>query len=109
MNEPDWKGALAEAFDHALAYFEGLPGRPIIPPATLPELRAALGGPLPEQPVEDREVVADLAMGRRVGQRPLLRIRGRRHHSSSVGGGLAGLELGPKRRFVRSRAGGQCG
>jgi glutamate/tyrosine decarboxylase-like PLP-dependent enzyme len=62
MNEPDWKGALAEAFDHALAYFEGLPGRPIIPPATLPELRAALGGPLPEQPVEDREVVADLAM-----------------------------------------------
>jgi glutamate/tyrosine decarboxylase-like PLP-dependent enzyme len=62
MNEPDWKGALAEAFDHALAYVEGLPGRPIIPPATLPELRAALGGPLPEQPVEDREVVADLAM-----------------------------------------------
>ena len=25
MNEPDWKGALAEAFEHALAYLEGLP------------------------------------------------------------------------------------
>ena len=35
MNEPDWKGALAEAFDHALAYLEGLPERPIAAPATL--------------------------------------------------------------------------
>ena len=39
MNEPDWKGTLAEAFDHALGYLEGLPDRPIIPPATLAELR----------------------------------------------------------------------
>ena len=47
MNEPDWKGTLAEAFDHALGYLEGLPDRPIIPPATLAELRTTLGGPLP--------------------------------------------------------------
>ena len=62
MNEPDWKGALAEAFEHALAYLEGLPARPIAAPATLAELRAALGGPLPEQPLEAREVIEDLVL-----------------------------------------------
>ena len=62
MNEPDWKGALAEAFHHALAYLEGLPERPIAAPATLAELRAALGGPLPEQPIEAREVIEDLVL-----------------------------------------------
>ena len=62
MNEPDWKGALAEAFEHALAYLEGLPARPIAAPATLSELRAALGGPLPEQPLEAREVIEDLVL-----------------------------------------------
>jgi glutamate/tyrosine decarboxylase-like PLP-dependent enzyme len=62
MNEPDWKGALAEAFEHALAYLEGLPARPIAAPATLAELRAALGGPLPERPLEAREVIEDLVL-----------------------------------------------
>ena len=62
MNEPDWKGALAEAFEHALAYLEGLPARPIAAPATLAELRAALGGPLPEQPLEARAVIEDLVL-----------------------------------------------
>ena len=62
MNEPDWKGALAEAFEHALAYLEGLPARRIAAPATLAELRAALGGPLPERPLEAREVIEDLVL-----------------------------------------------
>jgi glutamate/tyrosine decarboxylase-like PLP-dependent enzyme len=61
MDQPDWKGPLEEAFDQALAYLEGLPGRPLAGSATLAELRAALGGPLPERPLEPREVVADLA------------------------------------------------
>jgi hypothetical protein len=61
MDQPDWKGSLGEAFDQALAYLEGLPGRPLAGRATLPELRAALGGPLPEAPLEPREVVAALA------------------------------------------------
>jgi glutamate/tyrosine decarboxylase-like PLP-dependent enzyme len=61
MNEPDWKGALGEALDHALAYLEGLPARPVGSRASLAELRAALGGPLPQQPLEPREVVAALA------------------------------------------------
>src|SRR6185437_2317418 len=62
MNEPDWKGPLGEAFDHAVAYLQELPGRPITASATLAELRSALGGPLPEQPLDPRDVVADLAI-----------------------------------------------
>jgi glutamate/tyrosine decarboxylase-like PLP-dependent enzyme len=62
MNEPDWKGALAEAFEHALAYLEGLPARRIAAPATLAELRAALGGPLPERQLEARAVIEDLVL-----------------------------------------------
>src|SRR5262245_9626364 len=41
----DWKGSLGEAFDQAVAYLEGLPARPVRSRASLPELRAALGGP----------------------------------------------------------------
>jgi glutamate/tyrosine decarboxylase-like PLP-dependent enzyme len=61
MNEPDWKRPLGEAFDQALAYLEGLSGRPVPSRAGLSELRAALGGPLPERPLDPREVVAELA------------------------------------------------
>ena len=61
MDRPDWKGSLGEAFDRAVAYLEGLPTRPVPGRASLPELRAALGGPLPERPLEPREVVAALA------------------------------------------------
>jgi glutamate/tyrosine decarboxylase-like PLP-dependent enzyme len=61
MKEPDWKGALGEAFGEALAYLEGLPTRPLTGYASLATLRAALGGPLPEVPLEARQVVGDLA------------------------------------------------
>jgi glutamate/tyrosine decarboxylase-like PLP-dependent enzyme len=61
VDRPDWKGSLGEAFDRAVAYLEGLPTRPVPGRASLPELRAALGGPLPERPLEPREVVAALA------------------------------------------------
>ena len=61
MNEPDWKRPLGEAFDQALAYLEGLPARPVAGRAGLAELRATLGGPLPERPLDPGEVVAELA------------------------------------------------
>ena len=60
MNEPDWKGALGEAFEESLAYLQGLPLRPIPSQVDLSTLRAALGGAVPEPPVDPREVVADL-------------------------------------------------
>ena len=61
MDRPDWKGALGEAFAQALSYLDGLPDRPVHPAADLGQLRAALGGPLPEGPLDARDVVADLA------------------------------------------------
>jgi hypothetical protein len=61
MDRPDWKGALGEAFAQALSYLDGLPDRPVHPAADLGQLRAALGGPLPERPLDARDVVADLA------------------------------------------------
>jgi glutamate/tyrosine decarboxylase-like PLP-dependent enzyme len=61
MEAPDWRRPLGEAFDHALAYLEGLPARPVTSRASLEELRRALGGPLPQRPLDPREVVADLA------------------------------------------------
>ena len=61
MDRPDWKGVLGEAFAQAVSYLDGLPDRPVHPAADLAQLRAALGGPLPERPLDARDVVADLA------------------------------------------------
>jgi glutamate/tyrosine decarboxylase-like PLP-dependent enzyme len=61
MRKPDWQGPLGEAYQQALAFLSGLPDRPVGSAATLPELRAALGGPLPEHPTDPAEVVAALA------------------------------------------------
>ena len=60
MNEADWKGPLGEAFEEALAYLEGLPSRRVASYIDLSTLRKALGGPVPDRPMEPREVVADL-------------------------------------------------
>jgi hypothetical protein len=45
----------------AADFLESLDERPAWPPATVDELRAAFGGPLPEEPMEPRAVVAALA------------------------------------------------
>ncbi|HEY6589458.1 MAG TPA: aminotransferase class V-fold PLP-dependent enzyme [Actinomycetota bacterium] len=83
MNEPDWKRPLGEAFDQALAYLEGLPGRPVPGRAGLAELRAALGGPLPERPLDPREVVAELATAAEPG---VVATAGGRYFGFVVGG-----------------------
>ncbi|MGW6279842.1 pyridoxal phosphate-dependent decarboxylase family protein [Kribbella sp. NPDC055071] len=60
---PDWEGPLTEAFDRATTYLNGLPERRVGPRATAAELRAALGGALPTEPTDPRDVVAHLAKG----------------------------------------------
>jgi glutamate/tyrosine decarboxylase-like PLP-dependent enzyme len=45
----------------AADYVESLDDRPVFPDVTPEQLRAALGGPLPEQPVDARQVVSELA------------------------------------------------
>jgi glutamate/tyrosine decarboxylase-like PLP-dependent enzyme len=83
VNEPDWKRPLGEAFDQALAYLEGLPGRPVPARAGLAELRATLGGPLPERPLDPREVVAELA---RAAEPGVVASAGGRYFGFVVGG-----------------------
>ncbi len=61
MQEPDWKGALDEAFLRASTYLASLPNRPVAGSAGLYELRAALDGPLPERPSDPADVIAALA------------------------------------------------
>ncbi|XVV16422.1 pyridoxal phosphate-dependent decarboxylase family protein [Actinoplanes sp. CA-131856] len=60
MDRPDWTGPLGVAFDHATAYLGGLPDRPVRPPASLEQMRAALGGPLQAGSLPPEKVVADL-------------------------------------------------
>ena len=70
VDPPDWKGPLGEAFDRALMYLEGLPDRPVYSAASLAELRATLGGPLPEVSADSREVIAALATAAEPGVLP---------------------------------------
>ena len=70
VDPPDWKAPLGEAFDRALMYLEGLPDRPVRSTASLAELRATLGGPLPEEAAESREVIAALAAAAEPGVVP---------------------------------------
>jgi glutamate/tyrosine decarboxylase-like PLP-dependent enzyme len=70
LDRPDWKGPLGEAFERALCYLEGLPDRPVRSAASLAELRAALGGPLPEEPADPSEVITTLATAAEPGIMP---------------------------------------
>ena len=49
MEQPDWQGPLTEAYEQATRFLTGLPDRPVGSRATLEELRASLGGPLPRR------------------------------------------------------------
>src|SRR6266508_1102273 len=53
--------ALEEAAAHAVQFLRGLPDRHVGPRAGAEELRARLGGPLPDGPTDAAEVVAQLA------------------------------------------------
>ena len=70
VDPPNWKGPLGEAFDRALMYLEGLADRPVHSTASLAELRATLGGPLPEVSADSREVIAALATAAEPGVIP---------------------------------------
>ncbi|GAB3935659.1 pyridoxal-dependent decarboxylase [Kribbella albertanoniae] len=59
--EPDWEGPLGEAYARAMTYLEGLPERPVGAWATADELRAKLGGRLPEVPVDPVQTISQLA------------------------------------------------
>jgi len=83
MDQPDWKGALGAAFDHAMVYLHGLPERPVSARASLADLRADLGGSLPARPLPPDQVVAALAAAAEPG---VVASSGGRYFGFVVGG-----------------------
>jgi glutamate/tyrosine decarboxylase-like PLP-dependent enzyme len=61
MHVPDWAGTLGEAYRLALTHLTGLPERPVGTGAAPADMRAALGGPVPDGPTPPAEVIATLA------------------------------------------------
>jgi glutamate/tyrosine decarboxylase-like PLP-dependent enzyme len=69
----------------AADYLASLGTRPVFPEATPEELRTALGGPLPEQPTDARQVVAELAAAVDPG---VVASSSGRYFGFVIGGGL---------------------
>ena len=60
MSESDVRDLLRRTAEIAADYVESLDERPVVPPVTPEQLREALGGPLPENPVDADRVLTDL-------------------------------------------------
>jgi glutamate/tyrosine decarboxylase-like PLP-dependent enzyme len=69
----------------AADYLESLGERPVFPQVTPEELRAALGGPLPEEPVDPEQVLEDLAAGAEPG---VVAMGSGRYFGFVIGGAL---------------------
>jgi glutamate/tyrosine decarboxylase-like PLP-dependent enzyme len=69
----------------AADYVESLDTRPVFPPITPEALREALGGPLPEHPVDPEEVVTELVAGAEPG---VVALGSGRYFGFVIGGGL---------------------
>ncbi len=76
---------LNDTASYAAYFLEGLAERRVAPTATTEELRKQLGGPLPDNPREPQQVVADLAKRAEPG---LMATPGRRFFGFVIGGSL---------------------
>jgi glutamate/tyrosine decarboxylase-like PLP-dependent enzyme len=81
----DVRELLAHTAAIAADYLESLGERQVFPDVTQAELRAALGGPLPEEPVASGTVVADLAAAAEPG---VVAMGSGRYFGFVIGGGL---------------------
>src|SRR5687767_13246114 len=61
MERSNWKAIFDAVTQPALDYFDSLPDRRVFNPADPDEIRAKVGGPLPETSTPAADVVADLA------------------------------------------------
>jgi glutamate/tyrosine decarboxylase-like PLP-dependent enzyme len=77
------RSLLQETAGVAASYLEGISERPVGWSASVEELRAGLGGPLPELPVDPREVVTELAAAVEPG---LVSSPGGRYFGFVIGG-----------------------
>jgi glutamate/tyrosine decarboxylase-like PLP-dependent enzyme len=76
---------LEETASYAADYLEQIPERPVKWSAGVEELRARLGGPLPEGPSDPGTVIADLAVAAEPG---LVAIPGGRYFGFVIGGAV---------------------
>jgi len=76
---------LRETADLAADFLESLPDRPVFPRVEVDELRARLGGPVPEGPTDAREVVRELAAA---GDAGAVAIAGGRYFGFVIGGAV---------------------
>jgi glutamate/tyrosine decarboxylase-like PLP-dependent enzyme len=81
----DRDGLLKRTADLAEAFLERLPDRPVWPPVDITDLRAALGGAMPEHGDDARAVIEALAAGAEPG---LVGSAGPRYFGFVVGGGV---------------------
>jgi glutamate/tyrosine decarboxylase-like PLP-dependent enzyme len=61
LQQSDWEKVIEAAIGPATRYLQSLPDRPVYRPADPDEIRALIGGPLPETGTSPEEVVAGLA------------------------------------------------
>ncbi len=76
---------LRQTADLAADFLESVPERPVFPRVGPDELRARLGGPVPEHPTDPSSVVADLAA---VGSDGAVLIPGGRYFGFVIGGSV---------------------
>ncbi len=81
----DLRDLLGLTTDLAVDFYESLESRPVFPPATVDELRASFGGPLPRDPTPPRDVVAELAAAAGPG---LVAEPGGRYFGFVIGGSV---------------------
>jgi glutamate/tyrosine decarboxylase-like PLP-dependent enzyme len=81
----DARAVLQRAAELAADYVETLGERPVFPDATPEQLREALGGPLPEEPLPAEQVVEELVAGAEPG---VVAIGSGRYFGFVIGGGL---------------------
>ena len=81
----DERDLLRRTAEIAADYLESLGERPVFPQVPPEELRAALGGPLPEEPVDPEQVLEDLAAGAEPG---VVAMGSGRYFGFVIGGAL---------------------
>ena len=81
----DARDLLRRTAEIAADYVESLGERPVFPQVTPEELRAALGGPLPEEPVDPKQVLEDIAAGAEPG---VVAMGSGRYFGFVIGGAL---------------------
>ena len=81
----DVRRLLEQTASIAADYVESLGERRVFPEVTVDELRASLGGPLPEHPIDAEQVVAELAAGAEPG---VVAMGSGRYFGFVIGGAL---------------------